>query len=184
MNLKQTLLNEFSLLAHKPYVNKDTLRKFLRFVTDEPYLIRDNNRKDHVCCFFLPINLATKSIYLVHHKKAQDWIPPGGHIDTSETPLQTVRREFNEELSFTVSNEDVFLFDITIKDVRSSKNYCETHYDLWYIILCREQTPFVYLKKEFYNASWFCINNAYNKIKLKDYSAIIQKIKNAVFNQK
>jgi len=40
------------------------------------------------------------SILLHWHKKVQEWLPPGGHIDANEDPVQTTLREIKEETGF------------------------------------------------------------------------------------
>jgi len=38
---------------------------------------------------------------LLHwHKKVQEWLPPGGHVDPNEDPVQTTLREIKEETGF------------------------------------------------------------------------------------
>ena len=38
---------------------------------------------------------------LLHwHKKVQEWLPPGGHVDANEDPVQTTLREIKEETGF------------------------------------------------------------------------------------
>jgi len=40
---------------------------------------------------------------LLHwHKKVQEWLPPGGHVDLNEDPVQTTLREIKEETGFDV----------------------------------------------------------------------------------
>jgi 8-oxo-dGTP pyrophosphatase MutT (NUDIX family) len=41
-------------------------------------------------------------VLLIHHKKINQWIPAGGHIEGDETPDDTVIREFKEELNLDV----------------------------------------------------------------------------------
>jgi 8-oxo-dGTP pyrophosphatase MutT (NUDIX family) len=36
-------------------------------------------------------------VLLIHHKKLNGWIPPGGHIELNEEPEQTLWRELYEE---------------------------------------------------------------------------------------
>ena len=40
---------------------------------------------------------------LLHwHKKVREWLPPGGHVDPNEDPVQTTLREIKEETGFDV----------------------------------------------------------------------------------
>jgi 8-oxo-dGTP diphosphatase len=41
-------------------------------------------------------------VLLIHHKKLDLWLPPGGHIEKNETPDEAVEREFKEELGLEV----------------------------------------------------------------------------------
>lgn len=40
---------------------------------------------------------------LVQHKKLGRWLPPGGHIESNETPDEAVKREIREELGMDVT---------------------------------------------------------------------------------
>jgi 8-oxo-dGTP pyrophosphatase MutT (NUDIX family) len=44
-------------------------------------------------------------ILLVDHKKAQLWLPPGGHVEPDEHPRDTVVREMREELNCSPTHE-------------------------------------------------------------------------------
>lgn len=39
-----------------------------------------------------------KKVLLMDHKKAELWLPPGGHVEPGENPRETVRREAKEKL--------------------------------------------------------------------------------------
>ncbi len=41
-------------------------------------------------------------VLLIHHKKLDMWLPPGGHIEKDEDTDQAVKREFKEELGLDV----------------------------------------------------------------------------------
>src|SRR5512142_3303876 len=116
MEITEVLLAELKKAERLPYIPKQTIRLFNEFISSsDGRLLRANNIPHHACAFFLPVHTASQSIYLVHHIKAQDGIPPGGHIEPGETPTETVRREYKEELSWQLTGEPIKLTDLTIK---------------------------------------------------------------------
>lgn len=48
-----------------------------------------------------------KKMLLVHHKKLNKWLQPGGHVDSHENPVETAVREVLEETGLDIS----FLLD-------------------------------------------------------------------------
>ena len=44
-----------------------------------------------------------KKVLLMHHKKLDRWLPPGGHIDEDELPCDCAVREFKEETGLDIS---------------------------------------------------------------------------------
>ncbi|MBT3393687.1 MAG: NUDIX domain-containing protein [Waddliaceae bacterium] len=41
-------------------------------------------------------------VLLIYHKKLSTWLPPGGHIDANETPVDSARREVFEETGLEI----------------------------------------------------------------------------------
>lgn len=176
----QHLQTEITSLENNNNIDPDILLKFLKRLK-QPKYIREESPSDHFCVFFLPIDLKTQQIYLGHHKKAGDWIPPGGHIEPNEHPLDTVKREMFEELQFKLTNEEVRLFDLTIKNINKPHRACKRHYDLWYLVFM-DKTDFIFDPREYYDAKWFPKSQAQNLTKEKNYREAINKILNNFFN--
>ncbi len=158
--------------------DKKIVDAFLKKLSSTDKLTKEVNIDEHICAFFVPVNKKSKSVYLVHHIKANDWIPPGGHVKTNEHPVETVVREFEEELSQKIDKKQISLFTISIKDVSDNpRSPCKIHYDLWYLV----DTPlvdFTYLKKEFYDAYWHPLDEqTYKKIKTSEYNQIVRSLK-------
>lgn len=42
-------------------------------------------------------------VLLIHHKKLDKWLPPGGHIEENETPDKALIREFEEETGLNIN---------------------------------------------------------------------------------
>ena len=181
--MQKILLSVIEKLKKNPHINKQTIKKIEIRINSNPLLVKSENVKSHFCSFFVPINKKTKSIYLVHHIKAQDWIPPGGHIEKNEHPTATVKREFEEELSHKLTDEVIELFDATIKDISTNpRNPCEIHYDLWHLVYVNK-LPFKFDRGEFYDAGWFSFEDALNKIRTKLYKKTVLNLFKIVNNE-
>lgn len=47
--------------------------------------------------------LENKKVLLIHHRKLQKWLPPGGHMNPNETPAEAACREAEEETGLEIS---------------------------------------------------------------------------------
>ena len=157
--LEKAILN----LREKPHVNKKTLEQFSKRIESGAPFTKKEHTPAHFCSFFVPYNPQTHSIFVVHHKKAQDWIPPGGHIDPGESPLQTVHREYHEELGVVLKKEPIHLIDASITDITHPLGYCNKHYDFWYVV-STDTVNFKYDKGEFYDAGWYPIDHVWQNM--------------------
>lgn len=127
----------------------------------------------HYCSFFLPYDSVSGKIYLGHHKKADDWIPPGGHIEPGETPSMAAIREMKEELGVEIDRSMLSPFALSVKEIGRPTSGCMTHFDIWYLVNIKEQN-FNYLKSEYFDAGWFTVKDGLAKItKNPDFAAII-----------
>lgn len=43
-----------------------------------------------------------EKILLIHHRKLNKWLPPGGHLDANEIPSEAAKREVLEETGYEV----------------------------------------------------------------------------------
>lgn len=161
-------------------IEAETYDRFLKKISETDRLTKELNLDEHICAFFVPINRESKSIYLTHHIKADDWIPPGGHIKIHEHPIETVIREFEEELGQKITKNQIKIFNLSIKDVSGNpRSPCLLHFDFWYLIEV-PRLNFNYLKKEFYDAYWHSFDEALKKIKTPQYNQIIRILKEVI----
>jgi len=158
------LVNQINLLRQKSYVDNEVANQFLQRIGSGEKLLQKENPSDHFCSFMVPLNRKTKSIYMGHHIKANLWIPPGGHIEPGETPVQTIKREFLEELGYRLTNNKIELFDLGVTLINNPSRRCKVHYDLWYIVEVKK-IDFIFDKAEFYDARWFEIDKAIDMVK-------------------
>jgi 8-oxo-dGTP diphosphatase len=108
----------------------------------------------HLVSYFLVFTPDQSKVLLVDHKKAELWLPPGGHVELNENPKDTVLREAKEELGI----EAEFLFDkpLFVTVTKTVGNVIQ-HSDvsLWYALTWNPEDPLIYDKDEFNQIHWF-----------------------------
>lgn len=113
--------------------------------------------KTHLVSYFVIASPNMDQILLVDHKKAELWLPPGGHVDPGEDPKETIRREAKEELGI----EAEFFFDkpILLTITKTVGNVAKhTDVSLWYLLKCDPSQSFDYDINEFNQIRWFSID--------------------------
>ena len=112
----------------------------------------------HLVSYFVLLDIDARKILLVDHKKAELWLPSGGHVEPNEDPKETVRRECFEELAVVAD----FLFDEPIF-ITSTQTVGMTagHWDisLWYVLKGNSLQTYTYDADEFNSIKWFDLEN-------------------------
>lgn len=180
MNIyNKTIIEELSRFKGKS-VDKNTRNRFLEKIKSTDKLTKNVNSDEHICSFFIPVNRQTGSVYLGHHIKANSWIPPGGHINELEHPVETVIREFFEELGHKIDKNKISPLNLSIKDISDNpRNPCKVHYDLWYVV-DSPKTDFAFIKREYYDARWMTINEAMEVMNIPLYKKIVRTVKDTL----
>lgn len=175
--MNSIFLSEIKKLKNNLFVDKKVWQYFFDLTIKDKNIVRDKKTRKHICCYFLPVNKKTNSIYLVDHIKAKTWIPPGGHIEKNETPTQTINREFVEELDYELTKEKIEFINLSVTNISPPRYDCLVHFDLWYLVYV-DKINFKFCKKEFYSASWFEIEKAIKISTRAEYIKILKRLKN------
>jgi 8-oxo-dGTP diphosphatase len=112
----------------------------------------------HLVSYFVVFDEDEHKILLVDHKKAELWLPAGGHVEPGENPAMTVSRECMEELSIEAEfwQEDPLLITVTETVGNSPKH---TDVSLWYVIKGKSADTYIYDQSEFNCIKWFDFNS-------------------------
>ena len=117
-------------------------------------IAKPNIPDTHLVAYFLLVDTAGNKVLLVDHKKADLWLPAGGHVELNEHPKETVKREIREELNVDAEflSDDPFLVTVT-KTVGNEKNH--TDVSLWYLLKGSASDALKYDEGEFHQIRWF-----------------------------
>lgn len=179
MNNYQKLIEKAIESFSDKAVDREIYEKFISHIRSTDKLTKNANIDEHICSFFVPYNRASHSVYLGHHIKANCWIPPGGHINYLEHPIDTVVREFEEELNQKITKIQVSPLSMTIKDISNNpRNPCKVHYDFWYLVDV-PKIEFEYIKKEYYDAKWVTFGEAMKLMDIPLYKRVVLSIKDS-----
>lgn len=169
----QSAWDEIETIYTLPSVDSSTISQFRELKASQSSHTKKEGNPHHYCTFFLPYDREAGKIYLGHHIKADDWIPPGGHIEPGETPQDAAIREMEEELGLKITGDMLEPFDLSVKPINRPDRGCLTHYDVWHLVHLKVQ-EFEYLVHEYHDAGWFTIPEGLAKItKNPDFANII-----------
>lgn len=138
-------------------IHKNLVEKWVASGADLFRIEKPATPNMHLVSYFVPYDKQKEKIFLVHHKKANLWLPPGGHVDVDEHPKDAASREMEEEL-FTKADflMDDPLFLTVTKTVNNSLSH--TDVSLWFVVKGNSLQDYRFDTGEFYDAAWFKIN--------------------------
>lgn len=129
---------------HKPMAGREakSLEKIKAFIaSDRDNLFSRTNLEGHITASAWVVNPEMTKTVLVHHKKLNKWVQPGGHADGSDDILGMARQEVWEEtgLKNTELGYDG-IFDVDAHAIpEAQKNGktepAHTHYDVRYLFV-------------------------------------------------
>jgi len=151
----------------KPFDNEEKLHKenSLRWVQSGKEIFRTAKPdvpKKHLVAYFVPIDLKTKKLLLINHLKSGLWLPPGGHVEKDENPIDTVKREMQEELYLHAKFISTKSFFITIT-ITINIDAGHTDVSLWYLVYGDSTKKYEYNTQEMSGYAWFTTDEIQGK---------------------
>jgi len=104
---------------------------------------RRSNANGHVTGSAWVVDHEGKHALLVHHRRLERWLQPGGHVEDDATVLETAQREAREETGLMCSPVSNDIFDIDIHCIPANARESEhLHYDIRFLLVAdRDETP-------------------------------------------
>lgn len=98
-------------------------------------------------------------VLLVDHKKAQLWLPTGGHVEPGEHPRVTVVRELGEELGLELNEMPAAPVMLTVSET-VGMTAGHTDVSLWYVLRGDRRAALKFDTEEFHSVRWFHFDEA------------------------
>jgi 8-oxo-dGTP diphosphatase len=111
----------------------------------------------HLVSYFLLLDRLAGNVLLCDHRLSGLWLPPGGHVEPGEHPLDTVRREAAEELGVTAVFDDEFgdmPFFLTMTETVGPPATRHVDVSLWFALTGRVEQPLHPDQREFAQVRW------------------------------
>ncbi len=122
-----------------------------------------------------------QKLLLMHHRKLDKWLQPGGHADGDTNLERVAQKETDEETGIQVKNpvswpDEMNVFDIDIHKIPARKNEpTHLHFDVRYLFLADSQQAPVQ-NEESHEVKWFKIEELLEITKEESILRPIRKI--------
>jgi 8-oxo-dGTP pyrophosphatase MutT (NUDIX family) len=117
----------------------DTTNQFLRFIASHQDAFMRSCAPGHITGSALVVDPSMTMTLLVHHRKLEKWLQPGGHIEAGETALQAAMREAFEETGVpAIPYAPGQIFDIDIHAIPDRPDTpAHYHYDVRFLLVAQ-----------------------------------------------
>ncbi len=118
-------------------------------------ITKPDNPAKHLVSYFVLYDESAGLLMLVDHVKARSWLPPGGHVDPDESPMETVSREAAEELGISARFTKKLGANPFFATVTTTKGFGNhTDVSLWFVIEGSATTRLAYDVSEISGYRW------------------------------
>lgn len=124
---------------HTPYMEEaGMVARTLRFIRQHQYCFNRQLRYGHVTGSAWVVNPARTHTLLLHHRKLNLWLQPGGHADGDPDILQVVLKETSEESGIDLKDIKLIsenVFDVDIHTIfPSAHDERHEHFDVRFLV--------------------------------------------------
>lgn len=139
------------------------------------------NLAGHITGSALVVNKDFTKVFLIHHKKLNLWINPGGHAEGSPDFIDVGTRETEEETGLMDLITIPEIFDIDVHPIpENTKNGeivpAHTHYDMRCLIIANEDEKPILQEEEVLGGRWFTLAEAKETTPHLSFTRMIDKI--------
>lgn len=153
-DIRRPFTEILALYTSKYREEMDFIPRFLELLQHEDCFYRSHLR-GHITGSAWIVNQDKNHTLLIHHKKLNKWLQPGGHADGEENILKVAYKEAKEETGlFNLQPLHNEIFDIDIHTIPARGTVmAHEHFDIRYIFVS-DDSDIVKINHESTNAVW------------------------------
>lgn len=118
--------------------------RFIDFVQINEDCFERHLEIGHITASAFIFDFANNKTLLLHHKKLNKWLQPGGHCDGEKDTLSVAIKEVFEETGLLIENQKQRIFDLDIHTIPENKGVSpHEHFDVRYLLLADSSIPLI-----------------------------------------
>ena len=147
----------------------------ITFVEEHPNCFERSLLVGHITGSAWIVSPDRQQVLLIHHRKLDRWLQPGGHADGDPDVSAVALREAQEETGLTtLTLVSPAVFDVDIHPIPARNEVpAHLHYDMRFL-LHADPNELLGKSEEIVNIQWFLMKNA---IKVSDSESIFRLIR-------
>lgn len=132
---RENLIHELSHYKSYNAEEEDFRLRMLRLLQNEADCFHRHLAHGHITASALILNREADQVLLLHHRKLDRWLQPGGHADGDENTARVAEKEAREETGLkSISLLQGKIYDLDIHLIPERKNEAaHLHYDIRYV---------------------------------------------------
>jgi len=117
------------------------VERFQQFVRTTPNCFERSQALGHITASAFVLSIDGQRALLMHHRKLDRWLQPGGHADGSVDTLDVARKELLEEAGLSAVRCNTQIFDLDIHAIPAGKlDAKHLHFDVRYLMHATDET--------------------------------------------
>jgi 8-oxo-dGTP pyrophosphatase MutT (NUDIX family) len=154
-NLDMTLIEQ--LHDYSPYDSTEAahLDRVMQFLQHAAHPFHRETLEGHMTASAIVVNPTYSQIVLLHHRKLDRWLQPGGHCDGNPNSLAVALQEVWEETGLVATAVNDQIFDIDVHPIPARGTVpAHWHYDIRYLLVADDSEPLQRSEREAIALQW------------------------------
>jgi 8-oxo-dGTP diphosphatase len=176
--IRQSYVDAIQALNPFDKVEAEDIQKTREWLIHSQSLHKPHNMEEHLGVLAILISPNRSHTFLMQHRKAGIWLPPGGHVDIHQTLQEAVRAEVCEELqvqSITMLIDNpVFL----TRTLTQGTNAGHIDITFWHALEGNPEDSYIIQEKEASDVMWMSIDELLSRKDMSHLHRGFQKLRN------